>query len=134
MLFSSMIFLWVFLPIVICGNFLLSTIHFPKEENRIHIKNTFLLLASILFYAWGDIYYLFIMLSSILLNYISGILIDQNTKHKRFFLILSIILNLGILFIFKYYTTFAAICQGDFYNIYKLSNVFAIFYLKNIMV
>ena len=61
MLFSSMFFLWVFLPMVIIGNFALSVISFKKEETRIRCKNTFLLLSSILFYAWGNINYLFLV-------------------------------------------------------------------------
>ena len=106
MLFSSMIFLWVFLPIVIIGNFILSLIPFRDAYVKTFLKNCFLLLASLFFYAWGGINYLFIMLSSILINYISGRLIHsfENKKAlRKLTLTISVIANLGILFFFKYF-------------------------------
>ncbi|MBQ7954774.1 MAG: MBOAT family protein [Lachnospiraceae bacterium] len=106
MLFSSMIFLWVFLPIVIIGNFILSVIPFRDDYVKTFLKNGFLLLASLFFYAWGGINYLFIMLSSILINYISGRFLHSFEGKKgarRLILICSVILNLGILFFFKYF-------------------------------
>lgn len=112
MLFSSMFFLWVFLPIVIVGNFALSMIPFNKEETRIRVKNTFLLLSSILFYAWGNINYLFLMLGSILLNYIGGLLITRSPKYKRSKLFVVIGLNLGLLFIFKYFNMLVIVIES----------------------
>ena len=106
MLFSSMIFLWVFLPIVIIGNFILSLIPFRDAYVKTFLKNCFLLLASLFFYAWGGINYLFIMLSSILINYIGGRLIHsfENKKAlRKLTLTISVIANLGILFFFKYF-------------------------------
>lgn len=106
MLFSSMIFLWVFLPIVIIGNFILSILPFRDAYVKTFLKNCFLLLASLFFYAWGGINYLFIMLSSILINYISGRLIHTFEGKKglqKLTLTLSVIVNLGILFFFKYF-------------------------------
>ena len=69
MLFSSMLFLWIFLAAVIAVNFLFSCLPFKTEGRRIAAKNAFLLIASLIFYAWGGIYYLLLMLSSILLKY-----------------------------------------------------------------
>ena len=112
MLFSSMLFLWIFLPIVIIGNFALSIVNFKQEETRIKAKNTFLLTASLIFYAWGNINYLFIMIASILLNYMGGILIHHEKKYKRGKLALIIALNLGILFIFKYFNMLVIIIES----------------------
>ena len=112
MLFSSMLFIWLFLPFVICGNFLLSVIKFSKEESRTRVKNTFLLLCSILFYAWGEINYLFIMLGSIFLNYIGGLVISRSYQNKKLKLVIVIALNLGLLFVFKYFNMLVIIIES----------------------
>ena len=112
MLFSSMIFLWVFLPMVILGNFFLSIVKFKKEETRIKLKNIFLLLSSILFYAWGEINYLFIMLGSISLNYVGGLLIHRSKSYKKLKLAIVIALNLGLLFVFKYFNMLVIIIES----------------------
>jgi alginate O-acetyltransferase complex protein AlgI len=73
------------------------------------IKNYILLLASLFFYAWGGMNYLKVLIISILINYIFGLLVDKtiDKKHLRmFFLILGIILNLALLFYYKYYDFF----------------------------
>ena len=106
MLFSSMIFLWIFLPCILLGNFVLSVIPFKDSSVRIKVKNSFLLIASLIFYAWGGIYYLLIMLASIGINYVAGQLIAhrfRTSAEKKRCLIITIILNLFILFIFKYF-------------------------------
>ena len=61
MLFSSMIFLWCFLPVVLIVNLLLSVLPFKNAENRIYVKNLWILICSLIFYAWGGIKYLIIM-------------------------------------------------------------------------
>ena len=86
-----MIFLWIFLPIVLIGNYLLNLIHFASDEKRIRTKNILLLAASLVFYAWGGIYYLFIMLSSIVINYFGARLICRYEKRKRLILVITII-------------------------------------------
>ena len=95
MLFSSMLFIWIFLPIVIIGNFIFSIIRFRCEQTRIKVKNTFLLVASLIFYAWGNINYLFIMLSSIALNYIGGYCIGYAKTHRKLKLSLIVALNIS---------------------------------------
>ena len=106
MLFNSMIFLWVFLPVVIIVNFILSIIKFKNESLRIKAKNLFLLIASFVFYAWGGIYYLLIMIGTIVIDYVGGLIISKNTdnsKNKKTALIVTVICNLTILFFFKYF-------------------------------
>lgn len=114
MLFSSMIFLWVFLPIVLLGNGLISILKI-NEESKIRAKNMFLLLASFIFYAWGGIYYLLIMIASILINYYGGYYLGHRLKKKRErkkCLIYVIAANLGILFIFKYFNMLVIILEN----------------------
>lgn len=95
MLFSSMIFLWVFLPITL----ILHTLIDKKYKNK------FLLLASLIFYAWGEPKYILLMILSICINYVYGIFIDkEDFNNKRKVLLWQcIILNLGLLAYFKYF-------------------------------
>lgn len=99
MQFSSAIFLMLFLPSVM----LLYWIWGGGEKHR-EYKNIILLLASIIFYAWGEPVFVFVMLGSICLNYILGLLIEKKQLYKKIILIVSLIFNLGILVVFKYLT------------------------------
>lgn len=97
MLFSSITFICFFLPFVLLGNYLLS---FSRGA-----QNVFLLAVSLLFYAWGEPVYVFLMVASIAINYFVSMGIawfDSDEKKKKGWLILGIIINLGILFVFKY--------------------------------
>ena len=69
-------------------------------------KNYFLLLASLFFYAWGEPRAVFVMLLSIMINYVSGRLMERsgNKRNLKAYLTLAVIFNIGILFIFKYLT------------------------------
>lgn len=112
MLFSSMLFIWIFLPVVIIGNFIISVAKFDREDTKIKVKNIFLLIASLIFYAWGNVYYLFIMLSSIVLNYVGGRIIGNAKVHRKGILVLIIALNLAILFVFKYFNMVGVIVES----------------------
>ena len=95
MLFSSLLFLYLFLPFVLLGYILIQK----------HFRNSFLLIASLLFFAWGGVSYTLILIGSILLNFFGGILISNNDLHpkrKRSILIIVVVINLSILCIFKY--------------------------------
>ena len=96
MLFSSMSFIYLFLPLVCLLYFLV----------RANLRNYVLLGASIFFYAWGEPEYLAIMLLTILVNYIGGILIARYPKYKILSLSLTITANLGFLAYFKYFNFF----------------------------
>lgn len=93
MLFSSITFIFVFLPILLALCFL--------TKQKYH--NIILLLASILFYAFGEPKYVLIMLSIILISYIGTLLIDKFRSFKKPLLILTIISNLSFLIYFKYF-------------------------------
>lgn len=94
-LFSSNIFLFLFLPLTLLGYFLL------KKEFR----NVFLLLMSLIFYGWGEPKFVFIMVGSIIFNYVMALIIDKLNRfqiYKRTALLICIIGNLSLLFIYKY--------------------------------
>ena len=95
MVFSSSVFLFIFLPIIIIVYYL------PFFKNR-KIRNFVLLLFSLGFYWYGEPKFVFVMIISIIINWIIGLLIDKYNKHKKIFVILSCIYNVGLLFIFKY--------------------------------
>lgn len=93
MVFSSVVFLFYFLPIFLLLYFLTP------------FKNTVLLVASLLFYAWGELGYTIVLLLSITINYLIGLFIHgiKRSPYKRMMLILGISLNLLLLGYFKYF-------------------------------
>ena len=95
MLFSSMTFVFMFLPIV-CTLYLIS---------RKEFRNYILLISSIIFYAWGEPRYLMIMILTILINYFGAILLDRakSERTRKLWLTLTVISDLAVLFYFKYF-------------------------------
>ena len=100
MLFSSISFLYYFLPAVLLVYFAV-----PKC-----IKNTVLLVSSLAFYGWGEPKYVFLMIASILVNYVLGIAIEKfrGKPLSKVFLGLSALFSLGMLGYFKYADFFIA--------------------------
>lgn len=95
MVFSSTIFLCVYLPLVLLGNYIC-----PKRG-----RNLFLLIVSLIFYAWGEPKYVLLMMFSILINYFFGRLMDANRENKKrlkLLLVISVVIDLGLLSFFKY--------------------------------
>ena len=95
MVFSSTIFLCVYLPLVLLGYYIC-----PKKG-----RNLFLLIVSLVFYAWGEPKYVFLMIFSILINYVFGRLMDKNRgrqKRMKLLLVLSVVIDIGLLSVFKY--------------------------------
>lgn len=95
MIFSTNAFLFLFLPIVLI-------IYYNPFIKKREFKNSFLVLASLGFYAWGEPVYVILMILSICMNYGFALLIGYFQKKRRIFLIVSLAGNLGILFVFKY--------------------------------
>lgn len=94
MVFSSGIFLFLFLPIV------LLIYYNPLIRSR-SFRNIFLFLASIIFYAWGEPVYVLLMLSSIVVNWLFGRCIMAG-KNSTVIAALAVVYNLAFLFVFKY--------------------------------
>lgn len=91
MLFSSLTFLFIFLPIVITLYYLVNAT----------FRNLILLVASLVFYAWGEPEYLIVMLVTIIINYVGARIIEVSSR-KAIPLALTIAADLGFLFFFKY--------------------------------
>lgn len=95
MVFSSSVFLFQFLPLTLIVYYLL-----PKRA-----RNFFLLIDSLIFFAWNQLNYLWLILFSIVVNYLGGLFIDRCRKQsfRRFWLVIAILINLGLLGYFKYF-------------------------------
>ena len=95
MLFSSVVFLFYFFPIVFLLYYLFS---FSRT-----LQNVLLLCASLVFYAWGEPVYVFLMIGSIVFNSLMGWLVGkQDGKSKKIWLWVTIAVNIAVLFVFKY--------------------------------
>ena len=95
MVFSTSIFIYLFLPITLIIYYLM-----PKKG-----KNLIILLSGLLFYSWGEPIYVIVMLISTMIDYFAGLIMNHFEGRKvprRICLIVSIVMNLGLLGIFKY--------------------------------
>ncbi len=100
MLFPSMEFLFIFFPVTFCVYFLL-----PKKIGSQNVRNYWLLIASLFFYAWGEPKFVLAMLFSIGFNYFIALHIEElvgNHLYRNLLLTLAVLVNIGILFVFKY--------------------------------
>ena len=100
MIFSTLAFLFLFLPSI-----LLVALFLKKEA-----QNFFLLLASLFFYAWGEGALVILLLASALLNHLFGLALNagRSAKRKKITLIAALVFNLGLLAVFKYAAFFTA--------------------------
>lgn len=95
MVFSSLVFLFAYLPITLLAYYLV-----PRQG-----RNIFLFIINLVFYGWGEPMLVALMVFNIFFNYIGGFLVDryrQDKKKKKLFLILTCVLDIGILAVFKY--------------------------------
>ncbi|MGE5370928.1 MAG: MBOAT family O-acyltransferase [Solirubrobacterales bacterium] len=93
--FSSLVFLYLFLPICLVLYYL---------RDQIAYRNTVLVIASLIFYAWGEPVWVILLIFTSLVDYFGGLLVERHreTWRGKFFLTLTLILNLGTLCFFKY--------------------------------
>lgn len=102
MYFSSMTFLWIFLPCALLLYLL------AERLGKNFAGNLALLLASLLFYAWGEPAYVFLLLCSVAMNYAFGLLAGRGGARKRkAALFFAVLCNIGMLGFFKYFNFFA---------------------------
>jgi alginate O-acetyltransferase complex protein AlgI len=93
--FSSLVFMFAYLPITLLAYYLV-----PRQG-----RNIFLFIVNLIFYGWGEPRLVLLMVFNIFFNYIGGWLVDKyraDAKKKRLFLILTCVLDIGILAVFKY--------------------------------
>ncbi|KJS17767.1 MAG: hypothetical protein VR69_03220 [Peptococcaceae bacterium BRH_c4b] len=95
MVFSSLTFLLVFLPLVLLLYYI--------SKNRV-LRNIILFIFSLIFYSWGEPVYVLLLLASIIINYSFGLFIDKfrGTRKTKCFFIILIIFNITLLGFFKY--------------------------------
>ncbi len=93
MVFSSLVFLWIFLPCVLALCFLV---------RNTKVQNILLLIASLLFYAWGEPTYVFLLLFSVIMNWGFGLLMEKFPSHKGTILTVDLVGNIAIIGYFKY--------------------------------
>lgn len=101
MVFSSLVFLFVYFPIVMV----------VMKLSPLKYRNLILFVVSLVFYGWGEPKYILIMLLSTVVDYFNGYMIDKNKNNRKVakrFVIFSIVFNLGLLGFFKYFDFFAA--------------------------
>lgn len=115
MLFSSLIFLFAFLPIVL-------VLYYTVFRKSIRLQNLLLLIASIFFYAWGEPKFVFVMMASIIMNYTWAILVDRYEYKKRT-IFLAVATNLGLLFVFKYLNFTVSNIDHFFGNIFPQTDI-----------
>lgn len=119
MLFNSYIFILCFLPITWIIYFSLNKL------NKNGLAKTMLLIASLIFYGYFNPNYLFIILTSILCNYVLNKILrkTRNKKVKTIYLIIGLMINIGIIFFFKYYDFFISNINTVFKRNYGLMNL-----------
>ncbi len=107
MVFSSLVFLYIFLPLCLAAYFI------PKS---IRVRNVVLLLFSLVFYAWGEPVYILLMVATTAVDFFAGLFIEKyrGTKKARLFLALAVILTLSSLGLFKYYDFFTTAANSLF--------------------
>ncbi|WP_096466814.1 MBOAT family O-acyltransferase [Aneurinibacillus soli] len=116
MVFSSPIFLFFFLPLALFCYFF----------SPWRLKNVVLLLFSLVFYAWGEPMYVFLMLFSILMNYVYGIYIEkyfEQTRKKKAILFIAIVSNTALLGYYKYINFFVDLVNQLFHTAYHVKSV-----------
>ena len=120
MVFSDLFFLFVFLPsffliyIAAWGVDKMRAQNLTSSEcvSRTTWRNAALIVFSLLFYAWGEPIYVFLMLGSVAVNYVAGLLIDRSHRHRRLALAAGLCSNVAILGTFKYADFIASSLSG----------------------
>ena len=120
MVFSSIVFLFVFLPLVLVLYYVIP----PK------LRNIFLLAASLFFYYWGEPKFVLVMILSIVWNYISGLLLElsihrcpEKTLLKKGILFVSVFVSLSLLYYYKYYDFSINLLNQAFHLELALKNI-----------
>lgn len=119
MLFNSVIFIMVFLPLCLLGWYILQ-----KLNNPVYAK-IFLTLMSLWFYGYYNPWYLIVLLVSLLINYVCSIGLEKihTLSKRRIVFILGLIANIGILFYFKYFNFFMDNCRFLFHGDWQLEKI-----------
>lgn len=96
MIFASPVFIYLFLP------FTLLLYYLADRTGRMPVKNGALLFCSLLFYSWGGLGYLALLLVTVAVNYYCALAMERSARRRNAFFALGLAYNLGLLFLFKY--------------------------------
>src|SRR5690348_16412473 len=110
MLINSYSFLYFFLPLVLAGYYILG------RKVGLGAAMVWVLVTSLLFYAWGEPYFTFVLISSFTINFFLDQAIIGTKRHKKPLVIASIVFNLGVLGFFKYayfFTDISIVATGS---------------------
>lgn len=114
MVFSSLIFICFFMPITFILYYLVP---------GIRAKNILLVACSLIFYAWGGIKYLPVLLVIVMVNYLFGLLIDRWKRNAKYLLAVGVMLNLLVLCYFKYFMFIQENINKFFNNCLKITQI-----------
>lgn len=108
LVFSSLVFLYIFLPLCLAAYFI---------TKNIRVRNVVLLVFSLVFYAWGEPRYIFLMILTTAVDFFAGLFIEKyrGTRKSRLFLTLAVVLTLSSLGLFKYFDFFASNANSFFH-------------------
>lgn len=98
MVFSSLLFLCIFLPLILILYFN------PLTQKSIVAKNSVLLLMSLMFYGWGEPNFILIMLAVVAITWAIGLFMERLANYRKILLGVGISVHVGMLYVFKYYT------------------------------
>lgn len=122
MVFSDLFFIFVFLPVFMICYFVAyyADRQIAKRADGAKadvktttiVRNAVLVVFSLIFYAWGEPVYVFLMLFSVVVNYFAGLAIDRQDEHRKAALVVGLTINILILGTFKYAGFFAQILNG----------------------
>lgn len=116
MVFSDLFFLFVFIPLFALLYIIAGWIERRWPDAYLcrnnFLKNVVLVIFSLMFYAWGEPVYVFLMLVCVLINYIAGRVIDSRERHRKLALIIGVACNLAILCTYKYLNFFAEVLRS----------------------
>ena len=118
MIFSSLFFIFIFLPVTLLLYYLV-----PWK-----LKNFVLLIMSLIFYAWGEPVYILLMMFSIVFNYVSALQMDaygkaRRKRERRTSFVVTIVVNIAMLGVFKYYGFFVNNLNSLFGSSLKAANI-----------
>ena len=108
MVFTSVVFIFYFLPLTVLLYFLVSLTGSQRAKNWV------LLIASLIFYSWGGLQYTFLILFSTIVNFVMGLFLDRSPHHRKGWLAAAMVVNLALLGFFKYFNFFYRHGSGYF--------------------
>ncbi len=118
MVFSSLIFCTIFLPLCLLVYYGVPRVLGKGQERKIILSNYILLCFSLVFYAFGGVKYLLLIAAVIFINWCAGFLVSKDrhgTAVRRLSLIGAVLCDMGLLFFFKYFNLFIATIENVFF-------------------